>query len=111
LLPPFPSDTDLIVISVQDLVEHENWIKVVTQAVPANFVKVDFQCISENLLIIFVRDDQKGRISAVEQGNIKFSSYYNTLMSNKSANFIRLNVDSSKLVFVGCQLEKGREFS
>jgi hypothetical protein len=31
-------------------------------------------------------------------------------MSNKCANFLRFNVDNSKLVMVGCQLEKGREY-
>ena len=48
-------------------------------------------------------------MSGIEQGSIKFRSYYNAFMSNKSANFIRFNLYDSKLTFVGCQLEKGRE--
>ena len=58
---------------------------------------------------MYAKTDLKDRIGAVEQGNLKYRSYYNAFISNKSAIFIRFNIDSSKLVFVGCQLEKGRD--
>lgn len=63
---------------------------------------------NNNMLIVYAKASMKARLSAIEQGHLKFRSYYNAFVSNKSANYIRFNVDNSKLVFVGCQLEKGR---
>jgi hypothetical protein len=45
----------------------------------------------------------------VEHGRLKFGSYYNAVLSNKSACFIRFSLSSTRVVFVSCQLEKGEE--
>jgi hypothetical protein len=71
-------------------------------------MKVEAQYKNNNLLIVYAHQELKDKISCIEQGSIKFRSYYNAFMSNKSANFIRFNLYDSKLTFVGCQLEKGR---
>lgn len=60
------------------------------------------------MLKIFAHKELKNYISFVEHGKLKFKSYYNTVLSNKCANFIRFNLFNTKLVFIGCQLEKGQ---
>ena len=66
---------------------------------------------NNNILKIFAHKELKNHISLVQHSKIKFSNYYNTLVSNKCANIIRFTLFSSKLVFVSCQLEKGSEYN
>jgi hypothetical protein len=58
---------------------------------------------------IFAARELRNEISLVEHGRLKFSSYYNAVLSNKCANFIRFSLSNTRFVFVGCQLEKGQE--
>ena len=61
------------------------------------------------MLKVFAQKELIKDISFVEQSKMKFRSYYNTVLSNKSAVFIRFSVKTTKIVVLGCQLEKGRE--
>lgn len=111
-LPALPSEPQLLVISIQDLTESDKWLGAIGEAVDKEkYMKVEAQYKNNNLLVVYARHELRERISGIEQGSLKFRSYYNAFMSNKSANFIRFNLFDSKLVFVGCQLEKGREFT
>jgi len=56
------------------------------------------------MLKVFAHKDLNKDISFVEHGKIKFRSYYNTVISNKCATFIRFNVNTTKIVMIGCQL-------
>ena len=62
------------------------------------------------MLKVFSLRELKPEISGVEHGKVKFTSYYNTVISNKCAVFIRFMLYNTKMVFVSCQLEKGRDF-
>lgn len=57
---------------------------------------------------IFAARELRNDISLVEHGRLKFNSYYNAVLSNKCANFIRFSLNNTRFVFVGCQLEKGQ---
>ncbi len=56
------------------------------------------------MLKVFSLRELKPEISSVEHGKVKFTSYYNTVISNKCAVFIRFMLFNTKLVFVSCQL-------
>lgn len=53
---------------------------------------------------IFAARELRNDISLVEHGRLKFNSYYNAVLSNKCANFIRFSLNNTRFVFVGCQL-------
>lgn len=56
------------------------------------------------MLKVFSLRELKPEISNVEHGKVKFTSYYNTVISNKCAVFIRFTMCSTRMVFVSCQL-------
>lgn len=62
------------------------------------------------MLKVFSLRELKPEISGVEHGKVKFTSYYNTVISNKCAVFIRFMLCNTRMVFVSCQLEKGKDF-
>ena len=108
-LCPLYINSEIVVISIQDSHEHEKWIEMIEQAIQiSRYIKVDGQYKNNNLLLVYCKRELKQRVSKVQQCSLKFRSYYNTFISNKSAGILRMQVDSTKLVFVGCQLQKGR---
>lgn len=56
------------------------------------------------MLKVFAQKHLKNDITMVEHGKIRFKSYYNAVWSNKCATIIRFNLNTTKLVFVSCQL-------
>ena len=59
--------------------------------------------------MVFVKKSMSDIISNVELTKVKFKSMYNTYLSSKCAVIIRFFVHSTRMTFVGVQLEYGRE--
>ncbi|CAM5999729.1 unnamed protein product [Sphagnum balticum] len=105
-----PNDYRIIAISIQDVGDQDKWSRLVMEAVDKErYILVGEKISSNNLLKVFALKELATRISFVETAKVKFKSYYNTVLSNKCANLVRFNLDNTKLVFCGCQLEYGRE--
>ena len=101
----FPTDVDILVITIQDLTDHDKWLSLLSAAIDKEqYIKVDGQYKNGLLLHVYIRKSLKSRVSNVQMSTIKFRSYYNTFISNKSANLLRMQLDSTKMVFIGCQL-------
>ena len=55
-IPRFPSDSHLLVVSIQDLSESDKWLSIINQAVDKDrFMKVEAQYKHNNLLIVYAR--------------------------------------------------------
>lgn len=107
---PFPNTPKLIVVGIQDLSEEEKWNKLIGEAVDRErYILVEEKKTNGNMLKVFAARELRADITLVEHGRLKFSSYYNAVLSNKCANFIRFSLASTRLLFVSCQLEKGQE--
>lgn len=105
----FPNSPKLIVINIQDLSEEDKWNKLITESIDnERYILVEEKKVYGNMLKIFAHKELKKDITFVEHGKIKFKSYYNAVLSNKCANFIRFYLNSTRLVFIGCQLEYGK---
>lgn len=59
---------------------------------------------SNNLIMVLAKEDLKDRLSDIETSAVPFGNY----LSSKCAVLIRMEIDDTPIVFIGCQLDYGR---
>ena len=59
---------------------------------------------ANNLLIVIAKETLKERLSNIENSAVPFGNY----LSSKCAVLIRMVIDDTPIVFIGCQLDYGR---
>ena len=111
-LPLIANNSHLVVIGIQESGDDEKWKKLINDIVdPNHYILVSEKSSNHNILAIYVEKRYKDRVSNVELTKVKFKSVYNQYLSTKCAVIIRLTVDSTKISFIACQMEYGREYT